>query len=654
VPLPLSMSLAAIARVVLGGLVALYLWPRLVLAPDGVEGADRGVVGFVLATACVIIGGYLATVAHVFGPASVALVLLAPLALRAPRRTFAPLVGPSLPEALAVRVVDGLDALGRAPAWAAGWTRMWLARGGLRRVRLPSVPWGPALRVGVPAAAVLAGAAWLRWGFGLHHAGLLYSDSLETIAWVKLLPNGTVFASGIYPYGYYLTMGSLHALTGGLTVPFVKWFGPVVGVAMCGSVMWTTYRMSGGRLAPSLAAGILYGLLPAFMAYQAPRQAASEPQEFGDMFVLPILWLTYRAWSTGRAGYRVGAAAGLLLVASIEPIAMVNGIAAAVAGTLAAWLVHRPRRPAVTATARLVAGVALVAAAPLAIGVALGVHLLATAAHFALLTTNLPPPALTRTDAAAGAGIALCLLVRLFVRRERVDEVGSALAAAWLFILAVFLAQLPRFGVASLALATRSGELLALADALGVGMGVLGLVAALERVGRSALTGWIAAAAVAGIGALLVERQGLVPIRYYRMTSDAYVVAFERIASRFPRDSWLAVADGGYAFALNDGYNLEPQAWVHGAGLSTRWPNFSQGTGPATPLIDPYLFVFVPTGPSVPAVDSRAQAIAEHAQWQAVTRWVAAWQARYGPMPVYMRTPQLTVYWLRHPRNQHR
>jgi|GEM_PF-1940945 len=646
--LPASVSLATLARLLLGLVVVLFAWSRAVFPLEDVDVADRGVAAAGLLLVWLILGGYAAAAVDVLGTGFVVAWLLV-LWLVVDRGAVAQ--GPAgYVRALPAVVVTNLRRLGgpaiRLAQWAERAART-LVRPGQRPRRVPARIWLGAAALGV----VVVASAWLRFAFNLDHAGLLYSDSLETVAWIKLLLQGQVFPNGVYPFGMYITVSELVAITHASALPAEKFFGPLVGVLMVASAMWTSYRMGGGRLAPALAAGIVYGLLPALLPYTAPRQAATDAQEFGNVFVLPLAWLTFQSWRTGTRGYALAAAGLLALLGLVHPVALFNGALGALAGTLAAWSVGAFSRDRLRRWLGLIAGAAVVAVAPLAVGLATGGHLISTGVAFlqANAADVVAPPLGPATLWAAGGALAL-LVARLFVRRHRLSDIGVPLTGLFFLVLAVLVQQAPRFGLRSVVLAARSGELVALVDALDIGLGVAAVGVVLDVVTRPAVAGVVACVLTVAVGSDLAYAQSPRPFAAYRMTSDAYVVAFQRIADTLPPDSWLAVADQGYAFVLGQGYNLEPEAWAQAASTASAWPDLSLAGASPAPLTEPYLFLFDASGPVAPTVDDPAEAAATRAQRHALAAWVRAWERRHGPMPVYLRAPGLTVYWLRQPR----
>lgn len=642
VALPLGLSVGTILRMLAGIALLYFVWPQAAFRLDDVLVEDRRLAQMGMMLTWMIVGGYVAATLHVLSLAFVVLwALCARLLFYRVRRDNRYRLAPSL-AAFAV-LLDHLVEIGDL------LSRL---REGARALAAPLARWLSAARRQLAAVAVVALvvglAAYVRFGWNLENAALLYSDAYETVLWMKLLALGQVFPNGIYPQGYYITMAAVRALTQASPLPFEKFFGPLVGLSLVLSVMWTSWRMTGKSLLAALAAGCLYGLVLHLLPYTAPRQAASDAQELGDAMVLPLLWLVYQSWLTRRRGYRLGASALLTAVALIHPIALINAVCAAVAGTIAGWSVAGFDRTTFREYSWMVGLGALVSILPLALGLAGGVPILSTAIPFA--TGSGPASGLTGdvgTSLVALAAIALLFVVRLGWRLED-WELGVPVAAFLLWLFAFGIQQLPALGISNLALDVRSGELVSLADALGIGMGAFAIELLRQRYlpgGRGARS--LPYALWAGAYLALLVPAPPRPLSDYTMDSDSYVAAFERIATTVPKFDWLAVSYDGYSLAVGQGYNVLPAEWEADATLATRWPAFVSG-GHRTVIGEDYIFLFVQRWQLPSSAPTPALFDAEYDQARAETmRWIDRWQRRHGPMPIYFANADLTVYYLR-------
>lgn len=639
-----TLTVATLAHLVLGVVLLFVVWPPLAFRLDDIGGGDRRVAQLGLMLTWLIVGGYMATPLHVWGVAFIiAWAFLARVLFFRLDRARNPYRLSPVSNALA-SLLDHLALVGELPGRArAGLRRLGEGVAGVGRLLLRD--WSRYLSILV----VVAVAVYIRFAWNVTHAALLYSDAYETVAWMKGLPFGLLFPNGIYPQGYYMVMSAVQLFSHASPFPLEKFFGPFIGVCMVLSVMWAVYRLTDGNLAAVLAAGVLYGALPALLPYEAARQAASDAQEFGNALVLPVMWLVFRSWTTGSRGYRVGAVGLITAIALCHPIALINAVVAAVAATLGAWSVGGFERGALREYVRMVLFGAGVSIAPLAIAFAVRVPILATALPFATGTAQLSAPPVGPVTWSALAGVMLLLVVRIGWRRHD-WELGIPITLLLFLALSVGIQQLPRVGIVNLALAVRSGELVALAQAVGVGAGLFALDLLRERYLHRGV--WARSWPVALVGVLSLVfwlRYPPTPVSAYTLDSNAFVAAFERVATTQPRYQWLSVAHNGYPFALGQGFNEDPTAWVANATLGTRWPRYRTASGTVA-IGETYVFLFVQRYRLDPGVPFARQLDTQYALARSdLLRWIADWEARYGPMPVYERRPNLTVYYLARP-----
>ena len=501
------------------------------------------------------------------------------------------------------------------------------------------------LAAGLAGVTILGVGAWLRWFMPLWHAAPLYSDFVVVLAWVKQLDSQQIFPGGVYLKGYHLVLAGLQTLTLAQPITFVKFAGPAVGLGMLLSVAFFTYRLT-GRPVPALVASLVYGTLPSLLPYVAPRQSASDSQEFGNMLVLPAAWFIYRAWTNPRStGYRLGAALLLCLIATVHPIAILNSALVAAAATAAAAAASGLRRATLRGLARMLGVGAVIAVVPPALGLAAGLGFYGNAVQFGIGTIRLAaPPLLPATLAAAGAAV-LALIVLPLLRWRR-EAFGPPLLILLTLLLAVAVDQLPRFGIHLTSLETRSGEMVALAVAPALGIGWACLEEALGRVVGGRPAAWTSLGALAVVTATAWIRLPPVPFNAYRVDPDAFVSAFVQIERTVPRTEWLVVSSqDGYDYSLGQGFFLNPQPFLQHVAPRGPWPSYRYSNGRSAVLGERYIFVFVaerpwPTGQPVSAAAARA-ATAANTGLQA---WVTAWRAQGGPVQTFYSGTYLRIY----------
>lgn len=653
VSMPEWLMIVSIASVVIGSAAVFWLAPALVFPRLAVDSEDLAMVRGALMALWVMSFGYLMAWAHVFSaPVAVVLLLLTAWFLhRRVRSRYVLTSGNQLSAAV-------YDVLAQQPQWRAALAA-WMAT---RKVGWDWVPRKFSSYVFLSCAlGVLAFSAWLRFAGNWQHAGLFYSDAYETVAWVKGIDVGTLFPNGIYPQGFYLAEAFVQTLTHANVIAFVKFWGAFIGTLLTASVMWSTYRFT-GRSVPALLAGAAYGLFPHFLPDQAMRQIAAEGQEFGNLFVLPIAWLVFQSWVTRKRGYTIGASAALAVVGLTHPIALLNAVLAALAATVGGWAVSGISGKVLKQYLWMIPLAATIDVLPLGIAYALGKPLLSSGVTFVTESAaSVGVPVASTGPAAihfgglvwASLGGIGALFVTKLLWYDDLWEMGLPAVGFLLLLFAELVVKLPHFGIAFAPLVARSGEFLALAEALALGMGAAGIQEAVERVGVNR-TG-----AAMGALAVLVAATGYRlktafprPMTAYTMNTDTFVNTFIRLERTFPNFSWVAVANNGYALAINDGYQYNPSFWIQHVSPDAKWPHFRTAGQKPYSLGQRYVFLFVLRRVNVPDVPGQAQLLAQdRRENRDLKQWVNAWQQLHGPLPVYFQNRDMTVYWIVNKQN---
>ncbi len=648
-PLPLAIELPALLRLLVGAAAIFYLWPGYAMqVPQGVPRGDAALGNAGRMLLWLILGGYILAVVHFFNAAGLILVLLLVRFARRPSGGQPGGAGAG-PQQLAQGLLRDLDDLGN-----------WPQRALLRlRAKHSARSWYAALTpyrvlAGLGLLAVLGVSIWLRLDLALQHAALPFSDSDVTLFWSKAVNEQLLFPNGVYPYGYYLTLAALMRLSGAAPIVAAKFFTPLLGILMVVSVGYVAYRIS-GSVVPAIVAVLVYGTLPHLLPYSYLRQVGIDEQELGTALVLPVLWFTYMSWLRPDGWYR-GTALALLTVAALtHPIGALDAAAAAIAGTLAAWLTSGVRWQHLSWYLRWTPAAVLVSLLPIAIPLAAGLHLDTAGSAFAFsVNLQAAPPIDPVAQLALAVAVALFLvrLLRLAGDRGTREQLGAALAALLALALALAIQEAPIFGIHSAVLVSRSGEFAALTEALCLG---LGLAAAGEFLAliRPALGRWSSLALALGLTAAAWSAVPPAPFNAFasaRWLPDDFVAAYARIAATQPPGTWLAVSDdSGFDYAYGQGLFMTAQDFSSHVGTQGSWPVYHFPGRPAAPLAARTVFLFVDRRIVVaPAYRPVVLPRRRRAQ-RLIRRWLTAWQAGHGPLAVYFRGPDLTVYELTSP-----
>jgi hypothetical protein len=646
--LPTGLMVVTLLRMVLAGASVLVWWPRWALPPlDGVEGPDRPVADFARMALIVILVGYALAFLNLFAFVPLALVL-----------AFLPALWRVHPDSryhlststrIGAYLLASLDHLAEIPRQLQERGQRWLAAHMTwKRPTAVSAIWGTVLLV------VVGIVIWMRFWANWVHAALPYSDAYVVLVWIKSISTGVVFPGGVYPKGFHILAAAIQTLGAANPVVFEKFFGPAVGVLLALSTGYAAWRLSGRPLA-GLAALILYGGMTFVLPDEVLRQAATDSQEFGNALVLPVAYFTYRAWYRPQSGYWVGAVSLLAVVALSHFVALVNAAVAATVATGAAWVTGGVDGALFRRFALGVLATAVAAVLPIGIPLLLGQHLYASSLAFLTGPAAHAVLPLGRREVIAGAVAVLALIVRLVRRADR-EAVGAALLTILLLAGAVFIQELPRFGLNSAGLLLRSVEFLALAEDLAFAMGIAAVVDLYDWVIDSRADRVVSALLAAAMVGLWLWRWPPTPVNpflLYRIDPDTFVAAYVRLETTFLPGTWLAVSDGGgYALSVDQGYNLVIRDFVTHVDPARHTLRYVWPAKHITNVIPEPVFLFVLRRFYLPHYPGADRVVAlERRDTRALVRWLRLYRAVHpGDVSVWFRSANLVVYEINTPR----
>lgn len=628
--------LNALVRMAAGGTILFWWLPGFALpAFEEMPSADRAVLCGAAGALALVIAGYILAAAHLYSALTLAGTLLAgTYLLRNTRPGRQRGLGP------APSVLSQLDHLETLPA------RLWAAAGhALRALRPRTRPSALGICTAALGGAIIAVGGWMRWFMPLWHAAPLFSDFVVVLAWVKQIESQQLFPGGVYLKGFHLVLAGMQTLTRTPADTFVKFAGPAVGLGMLLSVVYLAHRLT-GRAVPALLAGLVYGTLPSLLPYVAARQSATDSQEFGDMLVLPAAWFVYRVWTRPDSpGYRLGAAILLCLIATVHPIAIVNGGMAAVAATVAGAAATGLRRRAAGGLLALVGIGAVVAVVPPAVGLAAGLGFYSSSLAFGLGSTATAAPPLPLAALVALGATAGSLVVLPLLRRTRAS-LGPPVLILLALLLALAAYEAPLVGITLTALETRSGEMVALVVPVGLALGWATLEEALGRLVGATFAAWSSLVALAAVTAGAWLKLPPAPFNAYRIDPDEFVAAYVQIERSVPPTEWLAVSnEDGYDYALGSGFFLGVQPFLQHVAPRGTWPAYRYSNGRSAVLGEKYIFIFVEKRFWVaPLPSEEAEVPVRRTNSAELQGWITAWEKQGGVAHVFFNGTYLRIY----------
>ncbi|HZG58489.1 hypothetical protein [Paenibacillus sp.] len=519
----------------------------------------------------------------------------------------------------------------------------------LRRLRsVPSV-WMALLLL-----VIFAAAAYIRMYDAVATAPPALSDGNVTLEWMKKIDDRILFASGVYPQGFHITLDTIHKFASIDWLYVLKYMGPFnMLLVMLGMYLFVS-RLSGNRAAGAAAAAV-FGLLGDQFGGPFDRQAATNSQEFAFVFVWPTLYFLHRFLKDRRRDDLFVAGAGMAATGMVHAVAygyLGLGVLLVLAYHLAAQ-----GKQAWRAIAETCAAGAVSVAASLA-PVAVGLYVLrrpfhsSSADYLTAETDDVAPEIVFRElqpmDEAALAALAILGLAALLALPK-----FRLMAALWIPLLigsATF--AMYQWGGAvtnSLVVATRSGELWALALPVTIGIAYHAVVRPFaER--RMKLQLALVSAAVAATLWLHPPQ----PVEPYKMTWNSNVEQYLRISNEFLPRSWTIVGkEDDYAIIFGTGYH-QYWSWLLN-GYDPRKPHLTKfGEEKRDKEVTENVFIYVEKQlfrvEETNSIYSLKEA--DYERWEretkAVEEWVRIHKEAGHPVEVYYEDEVLKIYHLRY------
>lgn len=396
---------------------------------------------------------------------------------------------------------------------------------------------------------------YLRGTDALTNPAPTMSDGYVTLAWIKYVNERILFHDGIYPQGLYFytaTMGKFAFINWLITL---KYTGAMNAVLIVCSFYYTLRRWT-GRRDVGLVAVLLYGVFGhTLLGNDWLRQAATNSQEFGFVFLMPTLYFLHRYLDKGDRVDYTTALAGLFVTGLTHPLAYVLCLVGCLSVLTAHLLLPGPFSKGRLMRA-LWGGLASggVTLAPVALGFAFGHRFNASSVTYvgaSVQTQSVPFPTLYWTDWLGMVAIVILIFASV---REVARGLGKHI---WLVgaifggvVFAAYYAGGPLTG--DVVLISRSYDLWAMVDPFVVALAVHVVVALWnrERASRWATSGALSAALASAVPLGVVT-----PIIPYKMQWPEEVDAYLHIDSQFKYAGYMLVADNEeYALVLGSGY----------------------------------------------------------------------------------------------------
>lgn len=475
------------------------------------------------------------------------------------------------------------------------------------------------------------------------------SDGYVTLAWMKYVNERILFHDGIYPQGMYFAMATLGKFAFINLLYILRYMGPMNTILIVWGLYYVISALSGSRMGGTMAAAV-YGVFGVWLLQgDWTRQAATNSQEFGLLFVVPTMYYLYRYLHQGQRSDYWTAVSGLCVTGLSHPLAYALAVIAFASVMTASVILHLQdhwKRLIRSVYGGFLSGA--VALAPIGAGLALGHKLNSSSQSFATSTvqTGVPFPTLHWADWLALLAVIILLtgtVIELTRGRKRAEWLLSAVFGLGVF--ALYFAGGPL--THSQVLVSRALDLWAVALPFTIGMA---WAAAFYLLPSLPLRRWIEIALAVGIIGTGMALSPPHPISTYKMQWSQDVQQYLSIDDTYRYTGYMIVApEEEYALVLGTGYRMSIADFV---------TMFNPAMPPLTRYGDhsPYrkiaadVFVYFPKHIyQLPATNSVYPLEApiyrkRLGDRQALSQWLTTYRTHHRSLDIYFEDPNLIVY----------
>lgn len=469
------------------------------------------------------------------------------------------------------------------------------------------------------------------------------SDGAVTLSWIKEIEDRALFQDGIYPKGFSIYMATLNKFSFIDTLYILKYTGPFDEFLLLIGIYLFASRVS-GRKAPGVLAVAIYGLFYQYLPGEFERQAATNSQEFGFVFLFPTLYFYLLYLRDGDKNDLITAFCGLSAAGLIHTVAFAfAGLGLAIETFL--FLLLRFRKSGKTALRVAASGFLgiAVAAAPAAIGhYLLKIPFYSSSADYAGSFAELSLRTLGRREYLFLAVIGLlflCLLVLAFQKSEH--AIGVLFVA--LFTLAAFALYYAGGAVTGLQVVEdRSVELLSLLIPVAAGIVVFLILQPLRDRRVRSLLEMAVCGGVAAYSVFFIRPEPIVP---YKMINPSAVEQYLNISYGYLPTQWVIISyDETYDLVRGRGYHILTDDFLKRYSPDNR---YLKDNTTDEYYKEPYVFLYYEKNLFLDGVESMTYTTEKRKLYNAELKsWIDVHKSKYSNLNLYYQDQDFEVYLL--------
>lgn len=400
---------------------------------------------------------------------------------------------------------------------------------------------------------VIAYSAYLRFFDAITSPVPGMSDGNVTLAWMKYIARRELFYDGIYPQGFHITLATIQKFAYINPIYVLKYAGPfneiLIILGICFFLFMLTDRIGIGIIGASLY-GILFHLLPIGWT----RQAATNSQEFGFVFVLPTIYFAYKYIKTNEKNHLITTFSGISVLMLVHQVALSFAVIGILALSLAAIILKAKvnfKRVFFIGGLSFVAGI--IGLLPIGYGIVMKIKFNEASKEYLLSSVTVDYPKLTSIDYIAIAAIVLMFLYFII----KIKNFSNNLFELFIFFFSV-IAFLIYYAAGVLTkssvVANRFSELWGLMIPVLISIGVYIFFKILVKNRIKSLFEITLTCAIITFTITTLKPQPIIP---YKMEWDSRVEQYLKIDRMYRPTEWTIVSqEEGYAIVLGTGYHL--------------------------------------------------------------------------------------------------
>lgn len=400
---------------------------------------------------------------------------------------------------------------------------------------------------------VMIYSAYIRFYDAIVNAPPAMADGYVNLAWIKYILNRQLFHDGIYPQGYYIFMAMLQKFAYIDPLYILKYSGPLNTTLIILGIFVVLFKLT-NKFSIGIIGVSIYGLLGNFLPIFLIRQASSDGQEFGYLFIIPTLYFAYKYLENSEKKYLLVTFYSLNIIVLSHTIAY-SFVVIGIIVLFFSALILNFKKYFSRAVKFIYIGVisAIIGAVPIVIGFAYGKDFHGSSLKFLSLRTDIVAPRLNILNYCAVIFIFIIfiyVLINIVRRRIKLWEVYILFLSITSFLIFYYGGVITQ----STVVAHRFPDLWAmiLPITIGVGVFILSKILVKPRL-IDIFQRLISILLIAGI-ILIFKPEPIIP---YKMDRNEAVEQYIRITGGLRPTEWIMISqEQGYPIALGKGYHL--------------------------------------------------------------------------------------------------